>query len=136
MKNVVGDNKRVNKTPTAIAALILYSIGAVLILTGCTPLTTIRYDGSVVKHYFGYVKVIEPPTFGHNEEFKVSEIETFGLRIYNGMGVGYFHERNEFIPLDCRLVIRVTDKRQLDRVFETLSNTKIMEEGICATVSP
>lgn len=116
--------------------VILFIIGSVLILTGCSPLVTVRNDGSIVKHYIGYVKVIEPPTIGHNEQFNVSEIETFGFRVYKGLGVGYFHEINEFIPLDCRLVIRVTDKQQLERVFETLSDKKIMGEGLCATVSP
>lgn len=112
----------------------LYIIGLIMALTGCTPITTVRQDGSTVKHYFGYVRVIEPPTAGPDEQFKVSEVETFGVRIVRGIGFGYFHERNEYIPLDCRLVIRVVDKQQLEEVLETLS--PIMKEGLCVTVAP
>lgn len=104
------------------------------LMSGCAPLATVRQDGSVVKHYVGYVRVIEPPTVGKDEPFFVSEIETLGFRMSNGVGIGYFHERSEFIPLDCRLVIRVMDKQQLERVLEVLSQTKIMEEGLCVTV--
>lgn len=111
-----------------------YIIGSIMALAGCTPITTVRQDGSTVKHYFGYVRVIEPPTAGRDEQFKVSEVETFGVRIVRGVGFGYFHERNEYIPLDCRLVIRVVDKQQLEEVLEILS--PIMKEGLCVTVAP
>ncbi len=108
----------------------------VLAIAGCAQFTTVRQDGSVVKHYIGYVRVIEPPTVGKGEPFYVSEIETLGLRLSKGVGLGYFHERSEAIPLDCRLVINVANEQQLERVFQVLFQSKIMEEGLCATVSP
>ncbi len=107
-------------------------IGLILIIIACTPVTGVRNDGSTVKHYFGYVRVIEPPTVGPDGQFKVLEVETLGFRIEKGLGFGYFHERNEYIPLDCRLVIRVTSKQQLEEVIEIL--TPIMKEGLCVTV--
>ena len=96
-------------------------------------MTTVRKDGSTVKHYLGYVRLIEPPTAAANNTFDVSELETIGIRITKGIGVGYFHERNEFIPLDCRLVVKVANKQQLDQVIDTL--LPIVKEGLCATVS-
>jgi hypothetical protein len=115
-------------------AVIMLIIGLIMGLAGCTPITTIRQDGSEVRHYFGYVRVIEPLAAGPDEQFKVLEVETLGFRIEKGLGFGYFHERNEYIPLDCRLVIRVTSKQQLEEVLETLS--PIMKEGLCVTVLP
>lgn len=102
------------------------------IIVGISSCTTIRQDGSVVKHYFGYVKVITPPTVGNVENFRVMEVSTSGLRIENGLGVGYFYERNEYIPLDCRLVVRVVNEKQLHDVVKTLSLFE--KEGLCATV--
>lgn len=70
-----------------------------LILLCMNACTTIRQDGSTVRHYFGYVKVITPPTVGNEMDYRVMEVSTSGLRIENGVGVGYFYERNEYIPL-------------------------------------
>jgi len=109
-----------------------YIIGLIITLVGCAQITTVRQDGSTVKHYIGYVRVIEPPTVGPDNQFRVLEVKTFGVRIAKGLGVGYFHERNEFIPLDCRLVIRVANKQQLKKVLEILS--PIVKEGLCVTV--
>lgn len=96
-------------------------------------MTSIREDGSSVRHYLGYVRVAEPPTAGHGEEFKVSDVKTIGIRMSQGFGIGYFHDHNERIPLDCRLVIKVANKQQLDEVIEQL--TPITKEGLCVAVS-
>lgn len=114
--------------------LMLFIVCLMTALISCAPVTTVSDNGSTIKHYFGYVRVIEPPTVGPDGQFKVSEVETFGVRIVRGLGFGYFHERNEHIPLDCRLVIRVANEQQLEKVLETLS--PIMKEGLCVTVSP
>lgn len=111
-----------------------------ILFAGCGPIMTIRNDGSTVKHYMGYVRVIDPPTTGTHEQFNVSEIEAVGVRIEKGFGIGYFHERNEFIPLDCRMVVRVANKGQMDKFLEIISagDTKYsnFKEGLCVTVSP
>lgn len=102
-------------------------------------MVTIRKDGSTVKHYVGYVRVIEPPTTGTHEQFNVSEIETLGVRIEKGIGVGYFYERNEFIPLDCRMVVRLANKGQMDKFLEIIAagdnKYSNFKEGLCVTVS-
>lgn len=114
--------------------LKLFIVCLMTALISCAPVTTVSDNGSTIKHYFGYVRVIEPPATGPDDQFNISEIETIGVRLVNGIGVGYFYERNEYIPLDCRLVVRVADKQQLERVLETL--TPIIREGLCVTVSP
>ena len=103
--------------------------------------TTARKDGSTVRHYLGYVKVVDPPTAilsdqynNSKDSFGVSEVETYGIRIENGFGLGYFHDRYESIPLDCHLVIRVANKEQLDRALDILK--PILKEGLCVTVYP
>lgn len=112
--------------------LKLFIVCLMTVLISCAPVTTVSDNGSTIKHYFGYVRVIEPPTFGHYEQFKVLEVKTLGFRIEKGLGFGYFHERNEYIPLDCRLVIRVANEHQLKDVLSNLSF--IEKEGLCVTV--
>ncbi len=115
----------------SVIPLLFVSAG---LLCGCTPATTVRKDGNTVKHYFGYVRVIEPPVAGARAQFNVSELETIGLRVTKGVGLGYFHERSEYIPLDCRLVIRVANKEELDRTLEILQKIPKEEFGLCALV--
>ena len=124
------------KCPSKRTSVFLITLITILIniSVGCAPITTVREDGSTVRHHLGYVRIIEPPTVGTDEQFNVSEVKTIGIRIERGVGVGYFYERYEYIPLDCRLVIRVANKEQLDNVLKTLS--PIVKEGLCVTVSP
>jgi hypothetical protein len=110
------------------------SIGIATCCCACTPLTTVREDGSEIKHHFGYIREIIPPTKSGTEKFVLHEYTTFGLRIANGIGFGYFHERNDYIPPDCRVVIRVADDVQLNEVVRILSTYK--EGELCASVSP
>ena len=117
-----------------IINILLCLVTGVIGISACAPITTLREDGSSVKHYFGYLRVITPPTASPNSDFNVMEISTYGVRFVNGIGIGYFHERNEYIPLDCRLVIRVANKQQLKDVLNNLSF--IEKEGLCVTVSP
>lgn len=114
--------------------LKLFIVCLMTALISCAPVTKVSDNESTIKHYFGYVRIIEPPAAGPDEQFKVLEVETLGFRIEKGIGIGYFHERNESIPLDCRLVIRVVNKQQLEEVLETL--TPILMEGLCVTVAP
>jgi hypothetical protein len=87
-----------------------------------------------VSHHFGYTRVEAPPTISKNteEEFKANDIRTWGIRISEGVVIGYSHERNEYIPLDCRLVIRVANEEQLEKVLNMLKHFE--KEGLCLTV--
>ncbi|HUJ11443.1 MAG TPA: hypothetical protein VL171_15610 [Verrucomicrobiae bacterium] len=99
---------------------------------GCTPITTMREDGSTVHHYVGYVRVITPPSSSTTGSVQVVEVSGTGVRFHNGIGLGYFREREEVIPLDCRLVVHVANQQQLDEVIQTLS--PITKEGLCVVV--
>lgn len=109
----------------------LLTLLEVLHLTACSAVS-VREDGSSVRHHFGYVRVITPPTVSDSRKYQAMEYSTFGLRVENGLGIGYYHERNEYIPLDCRIVIRVMNEQQLKDVLQTLSFLK--KEGLCVTV--
>ena len=103
------------------------------VLISCAPRTTMNKDGSTVKHYIGYIRIITPPTASPGDQYDVSDVETYGLWIKNGVGVGYSRDHIEHIPLDCRLVIKVANQQQLDEVLKTL--TPITKEGLCVSVS-
>ncbi len=114
----------------------IYEVIAIILIfvfiSGCTTTTYKFKDGSSSSSYFGYIKFIEPPTLSPNDDFKVVEIEAYGIRIMNGLGLGYFHERLETIPLDCRIVIRVMNREQFKMMEEIL--LPIAKEGVCITI--
>ncbi|MBI1920127.1 MAG: hypothetical protein HYS23_03495 [Geobacter sp.] len=98
------------------------------LIAACSAVT-VREDGSIVRRYFGYVRVITPPSASNSGKFQAMEYTSFGLRMEKGVGFGYYHERNEYIPLDCRVVIRVMNEQQLKEVMNS-----IKMEGLCVTV--
>ena len=105
-----------------------------IFLCSCFSFQNRDSDGHVVSHHFGYMRVKAPPSVcdGTKEDFTVNDIRTWGIRIQKGVGIGYISERNEYIPLDCRLVIRVTNENQMEKVLNLL--TKLEKEGLCVTV--
>ncbi|BBD07774.1 hypothetical protein [Desulfovibrio ferrophilus] len=113
----------------AVIVLILFIMA---ILSGCAIGTTKRDDGSIVQHYFGYVRVVTPPTAPESADIVVNDIECFGLHAYKGFGLGYVHRRNESIPVDCRLVIKVSNEEQINHVMSVWG--PILKEGLCAVV--
>lgn len=113
---------------------LLKVIGLFLLSSLAVSCSTVKIwdDSGSVRHHFGYVRVVTPPTTSTIGKFQAMEFTTMGLRVDNGLGIGYFHERNEYIPLDCRLVIRVMNEQQLVDVIRNLSFMK--KEGLCVTV--
>ncbi len=118
------------KKKIIVLILFLYPIT----LCSCFSFKTKNKDGNSVSHHFGYARFEVPSTVSKNtnEDFKVNEIRTWGIRVKNGFGIGYSSERNEYIPLDGRLVIRVTNKDQIPEVLNILKN--LDKEGLCITV--
>jgi hypothetical protein len=82
-----------------------------------------------VTHYLGWVRVEQPRTFGP-DELHVREATSIGLRVGNGIGIGYEHEARVYVPLDCRLVVLVRSELQLDRAVNQL-NASGIKEGLC-----
>jgi hypothetical protein len=82
-----------------------------LALSGCALGTTVQSDGSSTRHYFGYVAVTMPRPDG---KVYSSETSAIGIRVDNGVGVGYLRDRMVVVPLDCRMVLLVATQRQYD----------------------
>ncbi|MBI5190744.1 MAG: hypothetical protein HZA22_08725 [Nitrospirae bacterium] len=102
-------------------------------LPGCFAFTTTCDDGSKVHHYLGYARVIENPRYPEDAKFGGLEDEIYGIRIENGLTIGYSHRKEEYFPFDCKLVVKVKDKEQLDEAVKLLS--PILKEGLCVEVS-
>jgi hypothetical protein len=111
------------------------------LLVGCT---TIRDSGELVRHYFGYVKVITPAVHAPDAAVRVLEVENYGVWLGvdrrpaaedaagYGVGLGYRRDRRELIPLDCRVVVRLATRQQMAEFLELLEKTETDKEGICA----
>lgn len=101
------------------------------LLHGCTTVEIRGSTGSVTKHYFGrvYLRVDledgETRVLGH-------DVRGVGLRVGNGVGVGYFRDRKISVPLDCRLVVLVDDDRKLAGAIRLLSEAT-KGERLCGT---
>lgn len=106
----------------------------VIFLCSCFSFKTKGKNGNVVSHHFGYTRFEAPSSVSKNTvgDFKVNDIRTWGIRIERGVGIGYSRERNEYIPIDCRLVIRVANEEQLEKTQNLLTNLE--KEGLCVTV--
>ena len=100
--------------------LILAVLGLLACSSGCLSFVSYRADGSVVRHHFGYVAVTSPPASSTAGDVSVMEITSAGVRIQHGVGLGFFKERIETIPLDSRLIVRVQSKQQMDEVIKIL----------------
>ena len=82
-------------------------------------------------HYFGFMEL--EPLGDADDAVRGRSIETFGLRVGPGVGLGYFDETLVSVREDCRLVIFVPTEAALDRVLTVL---KDWDKGeLCTTVS-
>ena len=104
-----------------------------LVLQGCGSVTSIRPDGSVERHYFGYTKIVTPNPVSLAQGVTASDITSIGIRVESGVGFGYFHDREVATPLDCRLVFLVQDQAQLDKTTQFLQ-TNMKGNDICAAI--
>ncbi len=138
-----GDERHAGRWWTLLAAsfvlnfsgFMALSVAGLMLLagTGCGAVSY-RQDGSVVRHHFGYVRVITPRAESADGKFEVMELSTFGVRFHEGAGLGYFHERTEYIPMDSRLVIRVANEAQMNQVLKMLKPTE--KDKLCITITP
>ena len=94
------------------------------LLAGCT-----FYDGNTTYH-MGYVKIVEVD--GSTVGVESKAVRTIGVRVGDGIGIGYFDEKRIAIPLDCRLVIIVQTKTQLDEMLRRLEGLQRRE--LCVAI--
>lgn len=113
----------------------LLALAAVLPITqtGCSPLVTVRADGMTTRHYFGYVRLVGPnnPAVGE-ERITGTDVSVVGLRIENGVTLGFAHDRVFSVPLDCRAVFLMSDKGAFDAIVEALEKNHPGQKDLCA----
>ena len=97
------------------------SVAAIGFLTGCT--IRLSDETNLVEHRLGYVKVVarEDPVTA----VRIVEAQTAGLWIVDsGLGptggIGFRADRRKLVPLDCKVVIWVADRVDLDAAVELL----------------
>jgi hypothetical protein len=101
---------------------------------GCSPLTTVQADGSIAYHHFGYVKVVIPSSYSSgSEKVSATDITTTGIKIGDGLSVGYMRDKKIIVPLDCKAVILVSNQQQLDQTVQLLKQFG-EKEGLCASL--
>lgn len=112
---------------------LLIILGTSLLLS-CSPITTVAPDGTISYHHFGYVKAIVPNTYNSTEKtVSATDVSTLGIRLQNGIGVGYFRDKQVVVPLDCHTVFLVSNQEQLDKAISAFNATN-KKEGVCAAI--
>lgn len=104
-----------------------------LMLMGCASQATVDEFGRVVIHNFGYVKIIKPPVFPAEKEINVTGARLIGFSIGEGFTLGYKASEYMKIPTDCRVLVVVADKSQLEHLINEFS--LIGGNELCATIS-
>ena len=109
------------------------------LLSACTTYTE---DGELVRHHFGYVRVITPAVYAPDGPVQAIAISNFGLwldvdrRTENqnagsGAGLGYRSDRQDILPYTCRVVFRVATMEQFDSAVAMLEALKEEGRDIC-----
>lgn len=114
-----------SREPMADLLLTLIVAGS---LFGCTSLGP-NPDSDEVRHYFGYVKIQN----SYNKVGKITAEDVFfvGAKVSQGIEIGVSDSRILSIPLDCRAVILVKNKTQLQEAASTIS--KLGLDKICTS---
>jgi len=121
-------------------SLVMITISSFFLIGGCASYTE---NGELVRHHFGYVKVITPAVHAPEAAVRSLEVETYGIWVNvdsrsegenirgYGAGLGYQYDRRDFIPLDCRVVIRVKNQEDFKKILKEIQNNENKEGGIC-----
>lgn len=120
--------------------LLLVIISSAFLIAGCASYTE---NGELVRHHFGYVKVITPAVHAPEAAVRTLEVETYGIWVNvdsrsesenirgYGAGLGYQYDRRDFIPLDCRVVIRARTQEDFRNILKEIQTNENKEGGIC-----
>lgn len=105
------------------ALLSSFPLVVALLLAGCASSPRVEPDGSLVRHYLGYVKVVVPQAESRYPLY-TADTTVLGIRVGDGIGVGYVRDRQVHVPLDCRVVLLVANQAQLDHALRQLPALK------------
>lgn len=103
-------------------------------LCGCASTFIVQPDATLVRHYFGYVRV-EIPQAAASRPVHISDVAALGVRIDGGFSIGASRDRDLVIPMDCRIVVLVANQAQLDDAIKKLSFFQD-DPAFCAAVQP
>ncbi len=112
--------------PFSIMRRTLAKSCLVLLVSGCSSIT-LEANGSITKRYVGWLKVTaaaKDEVKNGNlqkviDEARVERVKVLGLRIANGIAIGYVDDASISLPLDCRLVIVVKTIEQLRQIADS-----------------
>jgi hypothetical protein len=126
--------------PCRLSLLALALLLAAPALTACAGAPYIEPDGTLVRHYLGYVRVAIPPAAARSAVYD-SDVTVFGVRAGGGLheergfSVGYARDRQLVVPLDCRVVVLVRNRAELEHAHRALS--ALVDTGAgCVALSP
>lgn len=102
------------------------------LLAACSSQATVDKYGRVVIHNFGYTKIIKPPTFPEGKELNATGARLVGLSTGEGLTIGYKSVEYMQIPTDCRVMIVVGNKAQLEHLINELK--LVGNSDLCATI--
>ena len=122
------------KSSLQLMISLALQLGALLMI-GCAKVEHIDQDGNQVTHHFGYVKQVEAKQDGQAEETYSTRTETYGVRIRDGLTVGYESNERTSVSMDCRLTVVVGSQQELDQLMPVLAELGGGSE-LCAIVAP
>ena len=110
---------------------------ATLCLTGCVSVTVespVDFQGE--RNYWGWVRVAAPRADRPDmqaQRIKTLDVSTWGLRVGQGLSVGYLHDQVISVPLDCRIVFIIRDSAELRHAQSLLQ--QLGQEPLCTTTT-
>jgi hypothetical protein len=123
--------------------LPLIGVGASVLCTllgGCTTLSVDGAHGPQGRRTFvGVVHVdapIGPMSGSAAARVRVWDVTTLGLRLGDGVSLGYAKDRLLSIPLDCRLVIFVRDLAQMQHAQSLIQHLNTEGSPECLAREP
>jgi hypothetical protein len=109
-------------------------LGGILSLNlfGCASETNAQNSFSEETRYYGFFRTSMPKKDTGEDRIRLYETSGTGLRIGNGIGLGYFHDKTITVPLDCRLVLLVHNSEQLKLAADLIRG--LQESSACTGI--
>lgn len=107
-------------------------------LSACT---TYNQSGELVRHHFGYVRIVTP-SYAGEAPVQALGVNNYGLwidvdrreanqRSGSGLGVGYRSDNRSILPHTCRIIFRVETMEQFNASVALLESSDIQGEDLC-----